>query len=499
MVDAPSLPPNTQHPAPRVEYPFALDPFQLEAIAALEAGRSVVVCAPTGSGKTVIGEYALHAAVATGRRAFYTTPLKALSNQKFRDFGALFGPDRVGLLTGDISINPDAPLVVMTTEVFRNMLYAAGSEVRLKAVRFVVLDECHYINDAGRGTVWEESVICSPREIQMVALSATIANSDQLAAWFRRAHGPTDLIVSEHRPVPLRYHYFDHGKLSPLLKKLGPSHERPRLRPEVGYHVRSWEVQVDPEEVVALLAEQEMLPAIYFVFSRRGCEAAMQRCAHLALLAEPEIARMEQIVEPYLAENPIVRHHPHLRYLPRGVAAHHAGLLPAWKVLVERLFQAGLIKAVFATETLAAGINMPARTTVISSLSKRTDDGYRVLTASEFLQMSGRAGRRGMDRLGHVVVNADPFRPAAEAARLAAAPADPLISRFAPTYGMVLNLLRRFAPQDCEQLLRLSFGEFLARAASGKGMPGERNMGRRAERKPAGRRGQTERAAQEMT
>src|SRR5947208_1439732 len=498
MVDAPRVIDETQPPSLESLYPFTLDPFQQEAIAALQAGRSVVVCAPTGSGKTVIGEHALHAALATGRRAFYTTPLKALSNQKFRDFGVLFGPERVGLLTGDISINADAPIVVMTTEVFRNMLYAAGSEVRLKAVRFVVLDECHYINDAGRGTVWEESVICSPREIQMVALSATIANAGQLAAWFRRAHGPTDLIVSDHRPVPLRHHYFENGRLSPLLKKQGRHHERPHLRREQSRSVRAWEVQVDPEEVVALLAEQEMLPAIYFVFSRRGCEAAMQRCAHLALLSEEEIERVARIVEPHLQENPAVRHHPHLRYLERGVAAHHAGLLPAWKVLVERLFQAGLIKAVFATETLAAGINMPARTTVISSLSKRTDDGYRVLTASEFLQMSGRAGRRGMDRLGHVVVIADPFRPAAEAARLAAAPPDPLISRFAPTYGMVLNLLHRYAPQDCERLLRLSFGEFLARGAAleqagaAAGSPGDARSARREERR---RRRRPERAA----
>ncbi len=493
--EADALPAAPPVPTPAsLPYPFALDPFQLEAIAALEAGRSVVVCAPTGSGKTVIGEHALRAAIDAGQRAFYTTPLKALSNQKFRDFGTLWGPERVGLLTGDISINPEAPVVVMTTEVFRNMLYAAGSEARLRDVRFVVLDECHYINDAGRGTVWEESVICSPREIQMVALSATIANAGQLAAWFRQAHGPTDLVVSEHRPVPLRFHYFEHGRLSPLLKKQGRSHERPRLRPDQGRHVRAWEVQVDPEEVVALLAEGEMLPAIYFVFSRRGCEAAMQRCAHLALLSEAEIARVEQIVGPYLEETPTVRHHAHLRYLPRGVAAHHAGLLPGWKVLVERLFQAGLIKAVFATETLAAGINMPARTTVISSLSKRTDDGYRVLTASEFLQMSGRAGRRGMDRLGHVVVNADPFRPAAEAARLAAAPADPLISRFSPTYGMVLNLLRRFAPEECERLLRLSFGEFLARAAGGKEVWGGGERARRGDRKER-RRGRPEGAA----
>jgi superfamily II RNA helicase len=498
----PSLAPSaTEPPAPEVrrpaalpEYPFALDPFQLDAIAELEAGRSVVVCAPTGSGKTVVGEYALHAALAGGRRAFYTTPLKALSNQKFRDFGALFGPQRVGLLTGDISINGDAPLVVMTTEVFRNMLYAAGSEARLKDVRFVVLDECHYINDAGRGTVWEESVICSPREIQLVALSATIANSKQLAAWFDRAHGPTGLIVSEHRPVPLRFHYFEGGKLSPLLKKQGHQHEQPRLRPHQRTQVRPWEVQVDPEEVVAALAEQDMLPAIYFVFSRRGCEEAMQRCAHLALLTEEEVERVEQIVEPYLEENATVRYHPHLRFVRRGVAAHHAGLLPAWKVLVERLFQAGLIKAVFATETLAAGINMPARTTVISSLSKRTDEGYRSLTASEFLQMSGRAGRRGMDKLGHVVINADPFRPAAEAARLAMAPPDPLTSRFTPTYGMVLNLLHRFALEDCERLLKLSFGEFLARGGRAEERRVERPEGRKGDRKKRRRHGRDQAA-----
>ena len=328
MVDAPPVTDPIPPRSPDSAYPFTLDSFQLEAIAALEAGRSVVVCAPTGSGKTVIGEHALRAAVATSQRAFYTTPLKALSNQKFRDFGVLFGPERVGLLTGDISINSDAPIVVMTTEVFRNMLYAAGSEVRLRDVRFVVLDECHYINDAGRGTVWEESVICSPREIQMVALSATIANAGQLAAWFRRAHGPTDLVVSDHRPVPLRCHYFENGRLSPLLKKQGGSHERSQLRPAQSRSVRPWEVQVDPEEVVALLAEQEMLPAIYFVFSRRGCEAAMQRSAHLALLSDEEIARVERIVAPYLEQNPTVRYHPHLRYLPRGVAAGVLGATP---------------------------------------------------------------------------------------------------------------------------------------------------------------------------
>ncbi len=442
-------------------FPFPLDPFQLEAIASLDAGRSVVVCAPTGSGKTVDGDYAIHAARAERRRVFSTTPLKALSNQKFRDFGAQFGEDQVGLLTGDISINRDASVVVMTTEVFRNMLYGAGERADLRQVASVVLDECHYINDFGRGTVWEESIICCPKGIQLVALSATIANADHLASWMRRAHGPTDLVYSEHRPVPLRYHYFDHGELTALFKRRGPLSRRPLIS-NAARGARAWQAQTDPDEVVRALRERDMLPAIYFVFSRRGCEQALHRCAHLALLSGDEPDRMEERLAAEIDASPSLRSYPYLRELLGGLAVHHAGLLPAWKPPIERLFQAGLIKVVFATETLAAGINMPARTTVISALSKRGDTGYRQLTANEFLQMSGRAGRRGIDRLGHVVTVADPFRPAWEALELASAPPDPLISRFAPTYGMVLNLLRRHTPAEAEGLLRKCFGQFLA-------------------------------------
>jgi superfamily II RNA helicase len=459
-------------------FPFPLDSFQLDAMASLDRGHSVVVCAPTGSGKTVVGEYAIHLALSQGRRVFYTTPLKALSNQKFRDFADQFGSEQVGLLTGDITIRPDARVVVMTTEVFRNMLYEVGrGHHRLRDVRFVVLDECHYINDTGRGTVWEESIIRSPSAIQLVALSATIANAEELTSWMARAHGPTDLVLTRHRPVPLRVHFFHRGQLVPLVNKSGKPAFSPSSRRGGG--TRSLEPVTQPARVIARLREANMLPAIYFIFSRRGCEAALERAAHLALLTDDEEEAVEQIVRPAVAANPFVRGHPHLSYLRHGLAAHHAGLLPAWKSVVERLFQAGLIKVVFATETLAAGINMPARTTIISALSKRGDEGYRPLTASEFLQMSGRAGRRGMDPVGHVVVLPDPYRSPLDAARLATAPPDPLISRFTPTYGLVLGLLRTHTPAEAERLLRQSFGQFQAERQAETG--GSRRRARQGE------------------
>jgi superfamily II RNA helicase len=484
---------------PPPAFPFPLDDFQLEAIDHLRAGRSVVVCAPTGSGKTVVGEYAVQFALSEGSRVFYTTPLKALSNQKYRDFVFQIGADNVGLLTGDISLQPEAPVVVMTTEVFRNMLYSRDQpEGRLRDVRFVVLDECHYLNDAARGTVWEESIIRCPSHIHLVALSATIANAEELTTWMTEAHGPTRLVLATYRPVPLRYHAFKRTALSPLLRKEGAP--RPAVHGgasrSTNWSSSPWThvAPVDPADVVEALRKGDMLPAIYFVFSRRGCEGRLEACAHLNLLSPEEAGRLEEIVATYLEANPYVRNHPLLPYLSRGLAVHHAGLLPAWKVLVERLFQANLIKVVFATETLAAGINMPARTTIISALTKRGDEGWRSLTASEFHQMSGRAGRRGMDPVGHVVVLRDPYRPLEEAARLATAPPDPLLSRFTPTYGLVLNLLRHHTLDEAEHLLRRSFGQFqaearaarLARQHREKGRP--RQKGRRRDRE-RGRRG----------
>ena len=455
---------STTSALPRIEFPFELDRFQLQAMAALDAGRNVVVCAPTGSGKTVVAEHAVNVALEYGQRVFYTTPLKALSNQKFRDLRQSLGEDHVGLLTGDVTINRDADVVVMTTEVFRNMLYGTSLgavDENLRLVRSVILDECHYMNDFQRGTVWEESIIYCPPQIQLVALSATVANADQLVEWMGEVHGETELVFDDHRPVPLYRHYFQNGRLSDLRKKAGRSGQRSLIPWRRRRHPGARGAMPDPEEVVEVLREREMLPAIYFIFSRRGCDAAMERCAAMQLLTPEQVAVQEEVLERFFEARPALRAQPHLRYLSRGLASHHAGLLPGWKAIIEGLFQANLLKVIFATETLAAGINMPARTTVISSIRKRGDTGFRSLTASEFLQISGRAGRRGMDKEGHVVVVGDPFRPAAESARLAAAPPDPLFSQFTPTYGMVLNLLQRHTLEQAHFLLRNSFGQYL--------------------------------------
>jgi superfamily II RNA helicase len=452
-------------------FPFKLDDFQLEAISHLDEGKSVVVCAPTGSGKTAIAEFAVELALRSNKRCFYTTPLKALSNQKLYDLRKKYGEDKVGLLTGDISINRDAPIVVMTTEVFRNMLYGTlfGDVKRnLKDVAFVVLDECHYMNDEERGTVWEESIIYSPKDIQLVALSATVANAVELTSWIDETHGPTELTASDHRPVPLRFYYFGDRHIYPLLspgrglniilknrfgKRKSFHKDRKRASvPALGAH---------PGDVLAVLSGRNMLPAIYFLFSRKGCEEAMKKARGIPLLSQDEQRILKKIVEEFTRENPNIANHPHLPYLFEGMSVHHAGMLPSWKAMVEKLFQQGLLKVVFATETLAAGINMPARSTVISSISKRSDEGHRQLKASEFLQMSGRAGRRGMDEVGHVVVLHHPFESVDDAAKLAIADPDPLSSRFTPSYGMVLNLLERHSLDQARDLIERSFGQFM--------------------------------------
>ena len=454
-------------------FPFPLDGFQLEAIDALNQGHSVVVSAPTGSGKTLIGEYAIYRALAHGQRVFYTTPLKALSNQKLRDFRAQFGNDQVGLMTGDLTANREAPIVVMTTEIFRNMLYAEldGDEDPLEGVEAVVLDECHYMNDSQRGTVWEESIIHCPPPIQRVALSATVANAGQLTDWIEQVHGPTDLIVSNFRPVPLQFSFCSAKGLHPLLNEAGTGlHPNCKVWRAPKGHQRKGKTPKPPQPeapslgfVVAQLAERQMLPAIVFLFSRRGCDKAVRDLAKASLVNEAEAARLLQRVEAFAENSPeAVRDGGHADALLRGVAAHHAGVLPAWKELIEELFQEGLVKVVFATETLAAGINMPARTTVISALSKRTENGHRPLMASEFLQMAGRAGRRGLDVQGYVVTVQSRFEGVREAGQLATSPPDPLVSQFTPSYGMVLNLLQRYELPKAKELVERSFGRYLA-------------------------------------
>ncbi|MBE9065097.1 DEAD/DEAH box helicase [Leptolyngbya cf. ectocarpi LEGE 11479] len=455
--------------APKKLFSFQLDPFQLDAIEALNQGQSVIVCAPTGSGKTLVGEYAIYRALHEKKRVFYTTPLKALSNQKLRDFRNQFGPDNVGLLTGDTSVNRNAPILVMTTEIFRNMLYGTTmGEVdnAVRDVQTVVLDECHYMNDRQRGTVWEESIIYCPPEIQLVGLSATVANGDQLTDWIAKIHGPSQLIYSDFRPVPLTMHFATGKGIFPLLNdKKTALHGRlkkHRKPPRAQRGQKKRPVTASNAFIVTQLQQRDMLPAIFFIFSRKGCDKSVQSINNLSLVNPSEAFVLKRRIDDFLEANPEAARVGQVEPLYHGVAAHHAGLLPAWKGLVEELFQAGLIKVVFATETLAAGINMPARTTVIGSLSKRTDSGHRLLHASEFLQMAGRAGRRGMDVEGHVVTVETPFEGAKEASSLALAKPDPLISQFTPSYGMVLNLLQNHSLTATRDLVERSFGQYLS-------------------------------------
>ncbi|MBR2068585.1 MAG: DEAD/DEAH box helicase [Candidatus Gastranaerophilales bacterium] len=445
---------------------FELDDFQKEAIEHIQNGSSVVVCAPTGAGKTCIAQSAIHLAIEQGKRIFYTTPLKALSNQKYNDFKELYGEEYTGLLTGDTSINRNAQIVIMTTEVFRNMLYGTtfGSvKDNLKDVGYVVLDEVHYMNDEDRGTVWEESIIYCPTNIQIIALSATVKNSRQLTDWINTVHARTELVYTDFRPVPLRFFYYDSSKPNTILPLLTPEGNlNKKIRPESKYkYFNKKEKPKNPTtNIIEVLKEKDMLPCIYFTFSRKKCDEQARKCLKLELLDKDEQTELNRIVDEFIKDNPYLENNPQLDLIKCGIASHHAGLLPGWKALVEKLFQKGLIKAVFATETLAAGINMPARTTVISSISKRTDSGHRILTSNEFLQMSGRAGRRGMDTIGYVVVVGTPFQTPDEVARLATSTSNPLESKFSPSYSMVLNLLQRFSIEEARELIFKTFGYF---------------------------------------
>ncbi len=447
---------------------FPVDDFQYEALEHIAAGESVVVCAPTGSGKTLIAEFAALRTLEKGQKLFYTTPLKALSNQKYYDLKQQFGEQNVGLLTGDMSSNRDARIVVMTTEVFRNMLYGLNEDRGLlDNLGAVVLDECHFMNDADRGTVWEECIVYCPQHVQMLALSATVANAQELTNWMNHIHPPCHLVWSDFRPVPLQFHYFKGERLSPLFeqgnsKTLNKHLANIRPQPKGSRTPRGGGSAFNPIFLMEALQERQMLPAIVFTFSRKGCEQGMRQCGEFPMTTPEERERLTNIIDTFCAQTQMPLDDTTRHALINGVAAHHAGLLPGLKLLVETLFQQNLLKAVFATETLAAGINMPARTTVISSISKRSDDGHRTLKASEFLQMSGRAGRRGLDDQGHVVIVHSLFHPPLDVAKLASAPADALNSQFTPTFGMVLNLLQKLNLGAAEQLCSRSFGSYTA-------------------------------------
>ncbi len=459
-------------------FKFPLDSFQEEACRAIDAGENVLVCAPTGAGKTAIAEWAMMVALSARKRCLYTTPLKALSNQKFFDLCNLFGESYVGLSTGDVSVRGKAELVVMTTEVYRNMLYGnspSGQEISSVArVASVILDEVHFMNDTERGTVWEESIIYTPREMQIVGLSATVANAEEMRDWLEDTHGPTRLISTDFRPVPLRHFYFRKGDLLDVFSKQRTPGGKPTVNPRLLRFKEeraprrrdgqsAGETLCDPRRLIERLQQRDMLPVIYFVFSRKGCEKLLEETRGAVVLTAQERQALDQAVLARAASNPEILDHPDLDSLRRGMAVHHAGILPFWKSLVEGLFAQGLVKVVFATETLAAGINMPARTTVISALSKYTGDGLRPLTGSEMLQMSGRAGRRGMDLAGNVVIGAHPKEPVEMVISLARARPEALESHFLPSYGMVLNLLQRRPIEAVKELLDRSFGQFLHR------------------------------------
>ncbi len=451
--------------------PFEPDGFQLEAFEAVAAGETVVVTAPTGAGKTLVAEAAVHLALHAGARAFYTTPLKALSNQKFGDFKAVYGDGAVGLLTGDNSVNGDAPVVVMTTEVLRNMIYADSSA--LDGLGVVVLDEVHYLQDRFRGMVWEEIVIHLPLHVPLVALSATISNAGEFTEWVASRRGGARLVEETHRPVPLDSEYLvkDRSRTDPLVllpvfargARPNPQVER-LLRESRRRHTRfrtprRW-------EVAELLRDHGLLPAIYFIFSRAGCDAAAEQVASGLRLTAPE----ERSAIREVAERRTAHLHPQdlavlgygrwLELLERGIAAHHAGLVPAFKEAVEELFQRGLVRLVFATETLSLGINMPARTVVLESLSKFTGESHELLRPGEYTQLTGRAGRRGIDTLGTAVVLHSRFVPFDRVAAIAAAGSHPLVSAFRPNYNMAANLVANYDRAEAEELVEASFGQF---------------------------------------
>ncbi|MHA7304172.1 DEAD/DEAH box helicase [Arthrobacter sp. TMN-49] len=497
---------------------FELDDFQNTACRAVLAGRGVLVAAPTGAGKTIVGEFAVHLALTRGYKAFYTTPIKALSNQKFQEFCAKYGAENVGLLTGDTSINSEAPVVVMTTEVLRNMLYADSHT--LNGLAYVVMDEVHYLADRFRGAVWEEVIIHLPSEVAVVSLSATVSNAEEFGAWLGTVRGDTAVVVSEHRPVPLWQHVMVQRDLVDLFAEnvsfdeiaagadTRDSSRTPKINPELLKLARSETVSTNGgprhgrrdrsdrsgggqqgggkygsarnsgfgmtraasrPQVIRALEKQDLLPAITFIFSRAACDAAVNQCAAAGLWLTTDAERVEiaRRVDAACAELPdsdkdVLGFWGWRDGLLRGLAAHHAGMLPSFKEVVEDLFADGLVRAVFATETLALGINMPARTVVLEKLEKYNGEAHVAITAGEYTQLTGRAGRRGIDVEGHAVVLWQPGTDPTAVGGLASKRSYPLNSSFRPTYNMSINLVAQFGQHRTRDILESSFAQFQA-------------------------------------
>jgi ATP-dependent RNA helicase HelY len=484
---------------------FPLDDFQARACEAVEAGKGVLVAAPTGAGKTVVGEFAVHLALATGRKAFYTTPIKALSNQKYHDLVRIHGVENVGLLTGDSSVNGEAPVVVMTTEVLRNMMYAGSTT--LTGLGFVVMDEVHYLADRFRGAVWEEVIIHLPESVQVVSLSATVSNAEEFGDWLAEVRGNHEVVVSEHRPVPLFQHMmvgttmfdlFAGNRVNPdLLHAIRGAEQRGHLEqtarraqqrggrgrrdrtaprgPGGGAGGRGFARGGRPgggatrAEVIEELERDGLLPAITFIFSRVGCEAAVGQllAAGTRLIPEREGLRIRRIVEERveaLADEDlgVLGYWDFVEGLTRGFAAHHAGMLPLFREIVEELFTTARIRAVFATETLALGINMPARTVVVEKLVKFNGETHADVTPAEYTQLTGRAGRRGIDVEGHAVVQWNRGMDPMAVGGLASTRTYPLRSSFRPTYNMAVNLVAQVGREVAREVLETSFAQFQA-------------------------------------
>ena len=459
-------------------FDFEFDPFQIAAVHAVEEGNSVLVAAPTGAGKTVVGEFAAYFALYLGKKCFYTTPIKALSNQKYFEFVAKFGEDRVGLLTGDTSINSEADILVMTTEVLRNMLYAGSST--LTNLGYVVMDEVHYLADKFRGAVWEEVLIHLMESVQVISLSATVSNAEEFGEWLGEVRGNTTVIVSEIRPIPLYQHVLIGNRMMDLFEREGVINpeilrrEREAMRKSsMDRHRRGryseQKERLSRADIIEKLADENMLPAITFIFSRVGCDAAVKQClvAGIRLTSPDERTEIKATALKYTAniaaeDLEVLGFSDWLTALERGIAAHHAGLLPSFKGAVEDLFQRGLVKAVFATETLALGINMPARTVVLEKLVKFNGEAHVPITPGEYTQLTGRAGRRGIDIEGNAVIQWSPTVDSAAAAGLASTRTYPLRSSFAPSYNMSINLIAQFGRERARRSLESSFAQFQA-------------------------------------
>ncbi|ERG69337.1 DEAD/DEAH box helicase [Segniliparus rugosus] len=481
---------------------FALDPFQEQACRAVQEGRGALVCAPTGAGKTIVGEFAASLAVAKGGKCFYTTPIKALSNQKHADFSALLGADRVGLLTGDVSVNSEAPVVVMTTEVLRNMIYAHSPT--LAGLSHVVMDEVHYLADQFRGAVWEEVILNLPREVVVVSLSATVGNAEEFGEWLQAVRGDTEVVVEERRPIPLSQHVlvgdrmFDLEPEDPRHGERGSdgalSKAERRLRHELEAHIKQQEALASFEDprrgrgrggpprdrrraqgrtllprtrVISKLEEERLLPAIWFIFSRAGCDDAVAQCLRspLRLISPEQSAEVRALIEERTAQLDsadlqVLGYDTWKSALERGIAAHHAGMFTLWRHIVEELFVKGMVRVVFATETLALGVNMPARSVVLESLVKFNGESHVDLTPGEYTQLTGRAGRRGIDTRGHAVLRWKPGVRAASMLRLTDSRTYPLRSSFRPSYNMSVNLIDRIGPAASRSLLAQSFAQF---------------------------------------